>query len=147
MSSLGNAMDDCYPAKDTKVQSRGFENYTHLAWYFFAAVFGIASIMAMLSALYDKFKNRHLGREAMQSLKLNNSDSNYALDAIGDDSVYRFFLSKSCIGWPIALVTLASQLWMTFLFVEGSEVDLSADTSDLAYTWKVSIYIHEQFML
>ena len=81
-------MDDCYPAKDTEVQTRGFESYTHLAWYFFAAVFGIASVMAMLSALYDKFKNCHLGREAIQSLKLSTTDSNFALDAIGDDSVY-----------------------------------------------------------
>merc|ERR1712032_355741 len=48
---------------------------------------------------------------------------------------YQFFLGKSVVGWVIAMATMFAQLWMNYLFVQASEVDLSDDRSDLAYTW------------
>ena len=36
----------------------------------------------------------------------------------------------------MALAALLSQAWMSYLFIVGSEYDLSSDQTDLVYTWK-----------
>mmetsp|Transcript_26183 Transcript_26183/g.47517 ORF Transcript_26183/g.47517 Transcript_26183/m.47517 type:complete len:255 (-) Transcript_26183:212-976(-) len=69
---------------------------------------------------------------------MSNRNTKYALDMIGDDSVYQFFLGKSLVGWVIVLCTIIAQMWMLFLFVQGAEIDLSNDNTDLVYTWKCS---------
>merc|ERR1711957_281746 len=114
----------------------GFEDYTDFMKVVFTAVFVITVVTTVTSSIFDKFQNRYLPSESMQILKLADTDSKYALEVIGDDSVYQFFLGTSWLAWFIATATMTSQLWMNFLFVEASEVDLSADRSDLAYTWK-----------
>ena len=40
------------------------------------------------------------------------TDEMYALDSVGKDSVYSFFLSRSVIGWIVALVTVGVQWWI-----------------------------------
>lgn len=60
-----------------------------------------------------------------------NRDKKYALDTIGSDSVYMFFLSNSWPGWGFALGTMAAQIGILYIFVEGAEFDLSNDISDL----------------
>merc|ERR1712194_22801 len=58
------------------------------------------------------------------------------LELMGEDSVYRFFLTKSWWGWGIALVTVAAQLFMCYIFIVGSEYDFTESISDLKYPWK-----------
>ena len=66
---------------------------------------------------------------------LSNHDDHYALDTIGRDSVYMFFLGNSWLGWGFALLTMAAQMGILFIFVMGSEYDFS-DNSDVVLWWK-----------
>ena len=65
-----------------------------------------------------------------------NRDRLDALDTIGNDSVYHFFLAKSMWGWAIALATMVLQIWMLFVFVGAAESSVSNNDSDLVFTWK-----------
>jgi len=78
----------------------------------------------------------------------NDEDNQYALDTIGRDSVYRFFLGETWQGWTIAFLILATQFWMLSIFVQASELVLSDvfvkaselvlsdDKTDLVFAWK-----------
>merc|ERR1712194_83714 len=57
------------------------------------------------------------------------------LELMGEDSVYRFFLTKSWWGWGITLVTVAAQFLMCYIFVVGSEYNFKDSISDLKYPW------------
>ena len=48
-------------------------------------------------------------------------DNICALDTIGVDSVFIFFLTDKWWGLDIALVTMGVQIWIFFMFVDGSE--------------------------
>jgi len=58
------------------------------------------------------------------------------LELMGEDSVYRFFLSKNWWGWSIALLTVAAQIGMCVIFVLGSRYDFRNSLSDLKYPWQ-----------
>ena len=64
-----------------------------------------------------------------------NPTSNDALGALGDASVYQFFLFRTPLGMFIALATIAVQIWLLFVFVEASEVNLTSTKTALAYTY------------
>ena len=86
---------------------------------------------------YDKYyKNRDLPTDSIRRPSLINRDEKYALESLGDGSVYQFFMGVSICGWAIVLLTLATQLGMLFIFVEAAEIDLSDDNVDLIYSWK-----------
>lgn len=55
---------------------------------------------------------------------------------MGSISVYKFLLTTSWVGWIIVLATMGAQIWMLFLFVKGSEIDLNEENIDLVYSWK-----------
>jgi len=134
-----NAQNDCYPQRETDIQALGFNNYVHFSWIFFAFIVGLACVMATISFVYDKYRNRQDSSEGLRpnyETTKTDKDTKYALEMIGHDSVYKFFLGNSWIGWAIFLLTIFSQMWMLFLFVEGAEIDLSNDKTDLVYTWK-----------
>jgi len=95
-------------------------------------------VLALTVYAYDKYKNRKLPRSTVRRASVTNRDKKYALSTLGDGSVYQFFLGTSIAGWLIVLLTLATQVGMLFVFVEGAEVDLSDDNVDLIYSWKCS---------
>ena len=95
-------------------------------------------MLALAVFAYDKYKNRKLPRSSVRRASVTNRDKKYALSTLGDGSVYQFFLGTSITGWIIVLLTLATQVGMLFVFVEGAEVDLSDDNIDLIYSWKCS---------
>jgi len=138
-----NKDGNCYPSKDTDVQAWGFRSYSHFTWVFFGSIFGLACVTAILSWTYDEVKNYLEPNQLMLQSQTNERDGKYALEVIGEDSVYQFFLGKSVVGWVIAMATMVAQLWMNYLFVQASEVDLSDDRSDLAYTWMCPRDAHE----
>ena len=51
----------------------------------------------------------------MKVIWSNVTENKYALESVGEDSVYCFILSKSVIGWTVALVTVVIQAWMVSL--------------------------------
>ena len=87
--------------------------------------------------VYDKYhKNRDLPTDSIRRPSVIDRDEKKALERLGDGSVYQFFMGVSICGWVIVLLTLATQLGMLFIFVEGAEIDLSDDNVDLIYSWK-----------
>ena len=69
---------------------------------------------------------------------MNDRDLEYTLEAMGEKSVYRFFIGKSVLGWLIVTGTIAAQIWILSLFVNGSKRDPSDPTVDMLYTWRCS---------
>lgn len=134
----GNAQEDCYPQEDTRIQELGYNGYMEFTGVFFGCVIGASSALALAVFTYDKYNNRVLPSNSSRrrSLALTEKDKKYALGTLGDGSVYQFFLGTSLQGWFIVLATIAAQLYMLFVFVEGSEIDLSDDAKDLVYFWK-----------
>jgi len=59
-----------------------------------------------------------------------------AKELIGNDSVYKYFLGRSSLGWSICLASIGVQLWMGYEFVLSSEYEFEVGSSDLVYTWK-----------
>lgn len=68
-------------------------------------------------------------------IKAIDREKEYALDLIGRDSVYRYFLSESWKGWGIALGTVAAQSALIYVFIDASEIEFSTDV-DVEYTWE-----------
>lgn len=55
---------------------------------------------------YEKYKF-HQAHSRQQSLT--GQDNSYALDTLGIDSVYQFFIGKSKCGWTIVAITICTQ--------------------------------------
>lgn len=125
-----NMQDDCYPQEESDIQKLGFANFMYFTGAFMGGIFVACCALAFASFIYDV---RHTINLRSFSKDL---DRKYALGTVGDDSVYSFLLGTTFIGWLIVLITICSQMWMLFVFVQGSEIDLSDDQSDLAYTLK-----------
>ena len=134
---IGNAQGDCYPQEDSEIQEAGFTNYVQFALVFFALIIGTSFMLVAVVYAYEKYyKNRDLPTDSIRRPSLINRDEKYALESLGDGSVYQFFMGVSICGWFIVLLTLATQLGMLFIFVEAAEIDLSDDNVDLIYSWK-----------
>ena len=132
---VGNAQGDCYPQEKSEIQEAGFTNYVQFALVFFALIIGTSFTLAAVVYAYDKYyKNRDLPTDSIRRPSLIDRDEKYALESLGDGSVYQFFTPGR--GWAIVLLTLATQLGMLFIFVEAAEIDLSDDNVDLIYSWK-----------
>lgn len=67
---------------------------------------------------------------------ISDRDLKFACETIGEKSVYRFFIGTSVWGWLIVLATLAAQIWILSVFVDGSKRDPSDNKVDMVYTWK-----------
>ena len=106
------------------------------AWIFFGCIIGASCSIVGILLFYDKYQtNRNPTRSAARRPSLIDRDEKYALDVIGDDSVYQFLLGKSRLGWAIFLTVMASQIWLLLMFVKGAEIDLE-NGSDFVYYWK-----------
>ena len=114
----GNAQEDCYPQEENFENVGFIENYQQLTGLFFLCLFIACCAAALTLYVKDKYKNRALPTSSMRRPSLSIRDQMYALDAVGDDSVYQFLLGKSRIGWMIALVTMGAQIWILFVFVK-----------------------------
>ena len=113
---------------ETDVEKAGIKNYSWLAVVVFLILLGAWMAIALAVYLYDKTSTQDQPTES--------EDYAQALDAIGDDSVYQFFLGKTLPGWAVALLVIAAQVAILALFVKGAEIDLSDDKSDLVYTYQ-----------
>ena len=127
----GNAEGNCYPQQTTP------HKYRIYAKIFPACVLGLSFVIALALMARNKFwKNHQVPGELVRQPSLTEIDSQDAIDMIGQDSVYQFFLGTHWFGWIVALFTIASQIFMLSVFVGGAETELSDDSVDLVYTWK-----------
>ena len=130
---VGNSQSYCHPLKETSIQQAGFENYNQVTLAFIGVIVGASCALALAAFAYENFDNHEASN---LNQPLTSADKDYALETLGSDSVYHFFVGKSCWGWLIVLATVAFQGWLLFFFVDGSEIDLSDDKVDVVYTWK-----------
>jgi hypothetical protein len=72
----------------------------------------------------------------LQSSLKSTTDEKHALYQLGEESVYNFLLSTSWVAWALALSTMAIQVFLLFVFVEGAEINLHDDSTDLVYSFK-----------
>ena len=91
--------------------------------------------LALAAFAYDMYRmDKAYASSADQGLSRNSfvhqqtstheeKDLEYAMKSIGDDSVYKFFMGKSWLGWTFATCAVAIQLWLLFVFVQGAEID------------------------
>ena len=126
-----NSLDDCYPQDDSKMARAGLK-FTDLLWMLFLGIFCTCWLVHIV--LFFKREKGNMSLEQLDAQRF--EDKVYALDTIGRDSVYRFFLGECWQGWFIALVILLAQLYVLFIFVAASELDLADDNKDLEFTWK-----------
>ena len=87
------------------------------------------------SLLHDRKKKRLGLRESTVRLEVD-KDKHYALETIGADSVYSFFLTTSVTGWMIALAVTALQVCTLMIFVQAAQKRFDDDNSDFIYSWK-----------
>jgi hypothetical protein len=118
-----NAKDECQPTAINKllqIDQRGFESYSSFSWVLLLCLAGISCLVVILSSLYDNRieKSMQSMTQSFQRLANIESDTKYALDHIGDDSVYSFFLTGSWLAWGVALCVLGIQMAILFLFVK-----------------------------
>ena len=153
---IGNSLDDCYPQDDNKIQDAGFKDYEQFSWALFLIIVVGCCGLLRVSFMYGKYKDGALFISDSPQLQVSepsedegseppgpatpqtiDRDCRYAIEPIGKDSAYKFFLSDNMGGWGIALAVVVAQILMLCVFVQGSDnQDLSNDNSDSVYTWK-----------
>mmetsp|Transcript_33748 Transcript_33748/g.62023 ORF Transcript_33748/g.62023 Transcript_33748/m.62023 type:complete len:561 (+) Transcript_33748:658-2340(+) len=139
-----NVNGDCHINKQTLIVRAGFNSFVHFLWAFSLWSFISYGLLVVLSSLYDRTKSRSTAvRQSLRNLQRTLSqrttisrDKKYALDTIGKDSVYSFFLSTSVQAWIIVFIVLGVQMWMLYEFIVASELDFSDDTSEFVYSYK-----------
>ena len=136
ITNQGNSQEDCYPKEDNSAVQKLETDYFQFAWVFIAILVAMSCILGLTVYAYDKYKNRKLPVESLRRQSTIDRDEKFALDILGQGSVYQFFLGTSIVGWIIVLAILSCQIGMLFIFVRGAEIDLSDDNVDLIYSWK-----------
>jgi hypothetical protein len=114
------------------IQQSEYLNYEQTSGIVIGGIIGVSCALALVSFAYDNYNTDGVNFHQ----PLSNRDEKYRLELIGKDSVYKFFVGKSYCGLLIVVVTTAAGFWLLFIFVEGSEMDLSNDKVDFVYTWK-----------
>jgi hypothetical protein len=99
----------------------GFDSFEKFMWFLLTMVFALILLAAASKCMYDKYINpskREVTREKILKEKQN------AIKTIGKDSVYSFFLSKSLLGWFIALSVIVFQfsVFLFFVWAAGEQV-------------------------
>lgn len=131
-----NNAGDCHstePARLEQVPARGFSSYAEFIWVFLLLLIGYCMLIVAASILYDLRSQRATARRPSVTMR---RDKKYALDTIGQDSVYSFYLTTNWKAWTIALAVLAIQIAALTMFVKAAVKDFSDDRSDFIYSFK-----------
>ncbi|KAL7479414.1 hypothetical protein ACHAW6_005154 [Cyclotella cf. meneghiniana] len=63
-------------------------------------------------------------------------EKHYALNAMGRDTVYSFFLTKFWTAWMVSLSVIAFQFAVFRYFVSAAEMNFEDEKSDFVYAWR-----------
>jgi len=135
-----NSAGDCHstePAKLAQVQAKGFDSYAQFIWVFLLLLLGYVFLVVIASFYYDRFVYKAPPRSDTERSTII-EDKKYALETIGSDSVYSFYMSKNWHAWGLDLAVLAVQIAALVMFVQAAVKDFSNDRSDFIYSWKCS---------
>ena len=141
----GNSADDCFRMEDIDIWGGHLQSYTQSSWVFILFLVGGCVVLNIVSFFYWQCKSNPVDTsepqdsttgEERESSQDSAREPASTLELMGEDSVYRFFLTKSWWGWGITLVTVAAQFLMCYIFVVGSEYNFKDSISDLKYPWQ-----------
>jgi hypothetical protein len=124
------------PRNDVFPLSTNIEQAPRLVLQFFAYFIGASVVLAVVISAFKKYRDRNIEIAPIQRQFLADRDHKYALENLGEDSVYRFFLGTSKWGWFIVIATMVTQILILSVFVSGSKRDFNDSTVDMVYTWK-----------
>ncbi|KAL7522270.1 hypothetical protein ACHAWX_006963, partial [Stephanocyclus meneghinianus] len=111
-----NLRGECQSTELPRVLSEdtpGFRDYKELSWY---------------------HKSHSLTRAV--SGELIEDEKHYALNTVGHETVYSFFLTKSWAAWTVAISVIAFQFVVFWYFVSAAEKDFADEKSDFVYAWR-----------
>jgi hypothetical protein len=94
---------------------------------------GSACILALAIVACEKYQDCNTPRTPIHSQSL--TDRDYALEHLGEGSVYQSFLGTSKGGWLIITDTMVIQILILSIFVGASKKDFDCKV-DMVYTWK-----------
>ena len=141
----GNIANDCFRMGDTSILGGLVQQtYIELSWKVILSLAGCCVVLNITLKCWKYNSNSVDTSEPQDSTTDADADASQdssleaasTLELMGEDSVYRFFLTKSWWCWGIALVTVAAQIGMCYIFVQGSEYEFALSISDLKYAWK-----------
>ena len=93
----------------------------------FLGCFSVAAcILALAIYAYEKYREYDSPTTPVHLESLTERDQQLALEKLGEDSVYRFFLGTNRWGWFIVVVTIMLQLLIISIFVGGSKFGMHA---------------------
>ena len=132
----GNSKSECHDTKPDRIQElnrKGFGSYAQFAWVFFLILLGSAILIIILSYIYDLRQERSSGRSLRRESAIGR-DNKYAINTIGEDSVYQYFLGKNVLGWLFASAIVTIQIVALLIFVNAAMKDFTDDVSDFIYS-------------
>ena len=132
---LGNNEANCNPLKSAFPLS-DIEVASYLVLQYLACFVGALCVLALAIVAREKYRDRNTLRTQVHPQSLTERDHKYALENLGEDSVYPFFLGTSQWGWFIVAATIITQIFLLYVFGEGSKRDPSDGKVDMVYTWK-----------
>ena len=109
---VGNSMDDCFPQVESDIEKAGFKSYFQFTWVLILIIIGMCIVLHLVTFFreeYDKRDQSSYLDSTPQAIDIEKENS-HALDIIGRDSIYRFFLSKDPLGWSLALAAVLAHL-------------------------------------
>ena len=136
LCQLGNNEEYCSRVLDAVFPFSSYKDVHSVVLLFLGCFICAACVLAMAIYAREMYREYDTPRTLVHQESLTDRDQKYALENLGEDSVYRFFLGTSRWGWFIVAATIIVQLSIMTIFVGGSKRDLSYDKSDMVYTWK-----------
>eukprot|EP00984_Skeletonema_dohrnii_P001022 scaffold323_cov74-Skeletonema_dohrnii-CCMP3373.AAC.6 len=131
-----NAHDDCYPQQETKVSKSGLKDYGAFSGVLAVFFVVLCCMVTLLLYVIGRYKDSGTNLTKSTRRRMRLKDDIYALSAIGNDSVYKYFVGDNIFGWIAALSTIGVQIWILTVFIKASEVNLQDDKIDIQFTWK-----------
>jgi hypothetical protein len=93
-------------------------------------------VLAIAISAFKKYRDCTIVIAPIQQQFLADRDHKHALENLGEDSVYQFFLGTSKWSWFIVIATMVAQISTLSVFVSSSKRDFNDGTVDMVYTWK-----------
>ena len=97
-----------------------------------------AVVLSVIVIVVSCLVGIHLNRSDRSTITARRpeEDDSYALNRIGKDSVYSYFVTEKPLGWITAFATLGIQVFILVFFIMASEANLQDDKIDIQFTWK-----------
>eukprot|EP00804_Cyclotella_cryptica_P003506 CCRYP_002138-RC/>CCRYP_002138-RC protein AED:0.21 eAED:0.21 QI:1379/0.66/0.71/1/0.33/0.57/7/128/1232 len=132
-----NIMGECLNTEPLPLfneDMRGFRTFSEFLVVLLSLIFAGLMFMVLAIYYYNKHRRSHLTRSI--TLERLIEEKRHAWDAIGDRSVYNFFLTESWAAWIIALAVIIFQCIVYESFVNAAEKNFNDEKSEFVFSWR-----------